>query len=174
MKGYALQRLKQKVISVAKAARIASRSRKNGLCIVTTNGAFDLLHSGHVDSLVRAKALGDVLMVGVNSDASVRRSKGASRPILGARERAFMVAGLDCVDYVFIFGSDTPIPWIKKIRPHVHAKGADRTIDQVVEKSTVELHGGRVTLLPHTGRHSTTMLIEKISRAQRGKKPKSK
>lgn len=174
MKGSALQKLNRKVVSLESAVRIASRSRKKGLCIVTSNGAFDLLHSGHVDSLVRAKGLGDVLMVGINSDASVRRSKGPLRPVLGARERASMVAALDCVDWVFVFGSNTPIPWIKKIRPHVHAKGSDRAIDQIVERAAVELHGGRIKFLPHTGHQSTTMLIEKIRRIQRGKKLESK
>jgi rfaE bifunctional protein nucleotidyltransferase chain/domain len=171
MEGGALRAVKQKMVSVENAVRIASKSRKKGHSIVTTNGAFDLLHSGHVDSLVRAKALGDILIVGVNSDASVRRDKGLSRPILGVHERAFMVAALGCVDYVFIFGSDTPIPWLKKIRPNIHAKGSDRAMAKIVERATVESHGGQIILLPHTGRHSTTTLIERI---QRGRKPVSK
>lgn len=174
MKRLAPQKLERKVVSIEDAVRIATRLKKKGLRIVTTNGAFDLLHAGHLKSLACAKELGDVLIVGVNSDASVRRSKGPSRPIVKARERARMIAALDAVDYVFTFSSDTPIPWIKKIRPHIHAKGSDRTIDQITEKEVVESHGGHVALLPHTGRHSTTMLIERISRAQRGKKPELK
>jgi D-beta-D-heptose 7-phosphate kinase/D-beta-D-heptose 1-phosphate adenosyltransferase len=174
MKASPLQALKRKIVSQKEAVRIASKLRKRGLVIVTTNGTFDLLHSGHVDSLVRAKSLGDVLMVGVNSDASVRRYKGPTRPIVEAKERALMVAALECVDYVFIFSSDTPIPWIHTLRPHIHAKGSDRAIEQIVEKTAVDHVGGKVILLPHTERRSTTKLIERIRNGQRSKKPESR
>lgn len=165
---------KYKIVSLAKAVEIAKKARKKGFRIVTTNGAFDLLHASHVQSLADAKSHGDLLLVGINSDASVRRNKGSRRPIISARERAFMVAGLASVDCVFVFGSKTPIPWILKIRPHVHAKGSDRAIDEIVEKYAVEKHGGRVVLLPHTGLHSTTMIIKRILRTQRKRKPESK
>lgn len=157
--GTPLKAIRNKIVSLQEAARIAARMRTRGKTIVTTNGTFDLLHAGHVDSVARAKNLGDVLFVGINSDTSVRRYKGPTRPIVPARERAFMLAALSCVDYVFIFSTDTPVPWIRKIRPHVHAKGSDRTMREVVEKEAVELVGGHVVLLPHTKRHSTTRLI---------------
>ncbi len=169
MKTDPIRRLRMKVITVKEAAALAVKLRKSGKRIVTTNGTFDLLHTGHVDSMARAKSLGDVLMVGVNSDASVRRYKGPSRPIVDAKERSLMLAALECVDYVFIFSSDTPIPWIRAIRPDVHAKGSDRSMDQVVEKDAVEKIGGKIVLLPHTGRRSTTMLIERIQSIQRSK-----
>jgi rfaE bifunctional protein nucleotidyltransferase chain/domain len=174
MKADPLRALKDKLVPVKEAVRIASKLRREGRVIVTTNGTFDLLHSGHVDSLVRAKSLGDILMVGVNSDASVRRYKGPARPIVEAKERALMVAALECVDYVFIFSSDTSIPWIYTLRPHIHAKGSDRAIGQIVEKAAVEHVGGTIVLLPHTGRRSTTKLIERIRNGHRSKKPESK
>lgn len=163
-----------KIVSIDNAARRAARFRRKGLRVVTTNGTFDLLHPGHVYSLTQAKKQGEVLIVGVNSDSSVRRYKGNLRPIVPAKERAFMVSALECVDYVFIFTSDTPDSWIRKIKPDIHVKGSDRSLAQVTEGPVVASYGGKVKLVSHTGRHSTTKQIEKIVAAYRTKKPESK
>ncbi len=169
-----LREVDKRIISLSQAVKIAKRARGKGLRVVTTNGAFDLIHAGHVRSLSLAKAYGDILIVGVNSDASVRQSKGSLRPIVTARERARMVAALRPVDYVFVFASKTPVSWITKIRPHVHAKGSDRAVAEIVEGSAVEKYGGRVVRLPHAGEPSTTQLIQRIIRLYRGRYPESK
>lgn len=154
--------MRSKIQSLAAVVAAANRARRAGKKIVTTNGAFDLLHVGHVRNLQKAKSLGDVLIVGVNSDASVRTHKDKSRPIVPERERAEIVAALGAVDHVFIFTSPNPIPWLRKIKPHVHVKGADRKLSQIVEKSTVEKNGGKIFRMPLTKNHSTTKLIERI------------
>lgn len=154
-----------KIKSLAEVARIARRLRSEGKTVVTTNGCFDLLHVGHVRGLKAARALGDTLIVGVNTDRSVRANKGPLRPIVPERERAEVLAALESVDYVFLFSNRTPIPWVKKIRPNIHAKGADRTVHQIVEREAVEAGGGKIVLLPYLGRKSTTQIIERI-RAQ--------
>ncbi len=166
-----------KIVSIRGAVRIAERARRAGERVVTTNGCFDLLHLGHVHSLLHAKKCGDVLIVGINSDASVRRNKGAGRPLVPARERAEMVAALRSVDYVFIFSDETPVAWLARMRPHVHVKGSDCSLGRgrLLESDIVERGGGCVILFPHTGKHSTTALIEKIRKAsQRKRKPLSK
>jgi len=144
----------------------ASRERKKGKKIVTTNGCFDILHVGHVRSLAAAKALGDVLVVGINSDASVRALKGESRPIVPERERAEVVASLKPVDAVFIFRERDPRKWLAKLKPDFHAKGSDRKISEIIEKEVVERGGGRVVLLSIRKGKSTTNIIKKI---QQGK-----
>lgn len=151
-----------KVLSLAEAVRIAKKLKKAKKNIVTTNGCFDILHVGHARSFRMAKKLGDVLMVGINSDASVRANKGKSRPIVPEKERAELVASLEAVDYVFIFGSKTPTPWLSKIQPKVHVKGSDRNIEEIPERHVIEKNGGKLVLIPHTGKHSTTDIIEKI------------
>ena len=129
---------------------------------MTTNGAFDLLHIGHVRNLQIAKSAGDILIVGVNSDRSVRTHKDKTRPIVPEMERAEVIAALEAVDYVFIFSAPDPIPWLKKIKPNVHAKGADRTIDQMVESSVVKKHGGKILRVPYLKGHSTSNIIKRI------------
>lgn len=151
-----------KVISLSEAVHIAEKQKKAKKKVVTTNGCFDILHVGHARSFRMAKKLGDVLMVGVNSDASVRANKGASRPIVPDKERAELVASLESVDYVFIFGSKTPTSWLSKIKPSVHVKGSDRTIEEIPERHMIEKNGGKLVLIPHTGKHSTSGIIKKI------------
>ncbi len=130
--------------------------------IVFTNGVFDLLHIGHVGYLAEAASLGDRLVVGVNSDASVRRLKGPGRPIVPADERAGIVAALGCVDAVAIFDEDTPEQLIRAVRPQVLVKGADWAADAIVGREFVESTGGRVERISlHEGR-STTGIIERI------------
>jgi D-beta-D-heptose 7-phosphate kinase/D-beta-D-heptose 1-phosphate adenosyltransferase len=139
------------------------RGERPGAKIVFTNGCFDILHFGHVDYLRRAAALGDVLVVGVNSDASVRRLKGKDRPVNSQEDRAAILAALEFVDYVVIFDEDTPYELIRGIRPDVLVKGADYRPEDVVGKDLVEAYGGALTLLPLVKGRSTTALIEKLA-----------
>jgi rfaE bifunctional protein nucleotidyltransferase chain/domain len=130
--------------------------------VVFTNGVFDLIHPGHVDVLIAARAAGDALIVGVNSDASVRRLKGAERPVRGQAERALVLAALESVDAVAIFDEDTPLELINATRPDVIVKGGDYTPDTVVGRREVESWGGRVVIVPLTPGQSTTAIIEKL------------
>lgn len=141
---------------------LVRKARKNGKKIVTTNGCFDILHVGHVRSLRAAKRLGDVLIVGVNSDASVRAIKGSGRPIVPGRERAEMLAALDPVDGVFIFGEKDPKKWIAQLKPDVHVKGKERNINEYIEKEVVERGGGKLVLISLRKGKSTTNIIKKI------------
>lgn len=151
-----------KVISLSEAVHIAEKLRKAKKNLVTTNGCFDILHVGHARSFAMAKKLGDVLMVGINSDASVRANKGKLRPVVPQKERAELVASLEVVDYVFVFASKTPTSWLSKIKPAVHAKGSDRKIEEIPERHIIEKNGGKLVLIPHTGKHSTSGIIKKI------------
>jgi rfaE bifunctional protein nucleotidyltransferase chain/domain len=139
------------------------RALHKGRRIVFTNGCFDILHPGHVDLLARARALGDVLVLGLNSDESVRRlGKGADRPVNPQADRAFVLAGLACVDYVIIFHEETPLELIRAVRPQVLVKGGDWTPDNIVGREVVEAAGGEVRSLPLIEGFSTTSLIERI------------
>ena len=151
------------------AAKIAATARKAGKKVVTTNGCFDIIHVGHVRNLAAAHKLGDLLILGVNSDASVRENKGDRRPIVPARERAEVLAGLACIDYVFIFSSKSSIPWLRKIRPNIHVKGkgSERSPAFAPEKQVVEEGGGRMHLAPQTKGRSTTNIIETIIRTHK-------
>ena len=131
--------------------------------VVFTNGVFDLLHPGHVDVLTSARAAGDALIVGVNSDESTRRLKGPSRPIRSEVDRAFVVAALECVDCVVIFDEDTPLELITALRPNVVAKGGDYDESTIVGAKEVKSWGGRVVVVPLTPGHSTTSIIERLS-----------
>lgn len=133
-----------------------------GKRVVFTNGCFDLLHAGHVKYLQRARALGDLLVLGLNSDASVRRLKGEKRPLIGEEERAHILAALDCVDYLVIFEEDTPLELIASLQPHILAKGGDYTLEGVVGRELVESYGGRVELVSFVDGKSTTNIIERV------------
>jgi rfaE bifunctional protein nucleotidyltransferase chain/domain len=141
---------------------IVREARAAGKTVVTTNGCFDILHVGHVRYLEEARRLGDMLIVGVNSDASVRRLKGPQRPVMPDRERAELLAALECVDYVTIFDEDTPCELLEALRPDVHVKGGDYTLDRVVEREVVERHGGRLVVGIQIPAHSTTDIIREI------------
>ena len=130
--------------------------------IVFTNGCFDVLHFGHVHYLLEAKKLGDVLVVGLNSDDSVRRLKGPSRPINGEKERAFVLAALSFVDYVVLFDEDIPENLIKTVRPDVLVKGGDYALDQIVGADFVRQNGGTVTTIPFVEGYSSTQIIEQL------------
>jgi rfaE bifunctional protein nucleotidyltransferase chain/domain len=137
------------------------RLQASGKKVVFTNGCFDILHSGHVDLLARARMLGDALVVAINTDASVRRMKGPNRPIIPQDERAELLAGLDVVDFVCTFDEDTPLEAILAIRPDVLVKGADWTAN-IVGQTEVESWGGKVAALPLIDGHSTTGIVERV------------
>lgn len=130
--------------------------------IVTTNGCFDILHVGHVRILKRARELGDVLVVGINSDASVKRLKGPERPHNSQDDRAEILSSLDCVDYVTIFSEDTPVEFLEVVKPNFHVKGSDYKPSDLAETPVVERGGGQVKIISLVPDKSTTGLIEKI------------
>ena len=141
---------------------VVSRLKANNKKIVFTNGCFDLLHIGHIFLLQKAKSFGDVLIVGLNSDESVRNLKGDKRPLISEKERALVLSALNCVDYIVIFSEDTPLKLLNEIKPDVLVKGGDYKRHEVVGHKEVESYGGRVELIPVFQGSSTTMLIEKI------------
>ena len=162
-----LQRLSQRGDPLADATDLLEKVdeyRQQGKRIVFTNGCFDILHSGHVTFLQQARALGDVLIVGVNSDASVRRLKGETRPINNQADRVTVLAALEAVDHVVLFDEDTPERLISQLRPDVHVKGSDYTIDRLPEARIVESYGGQVVILPLVEGKSTTAIVGKIAR----------
>ena len=154
--------MKQKVKARRELLRIIKDLKAEGKRIAFTNGCFDLLHIGHVRYLEEAKALGDVLVVGVNSDASVRKLKGPKRPILPEAERAEILSGLGCVDYITLFDEMDPLKLIASLRPNVLVKGGDWTKEQTVGKEVVERSGGEVVIIPFVKGASTSNLIETI------------
>lgn len=139
--------------------RRLKRSRKK---IVFTNGVFDILHRGHVEYLTKAKSFGDVLIVGVNSDASVRRLKGAERPVQKLADRAAILMALEAVDYVIPFSEDTPAKLIEKVRPDVLVKGADYKLSEIVGADFVHSYGGRVRRVRLTPGRSSSALLKKL------------
>jgi D-beta-D-heptose 7-phosphate kinase/D-beta-D-heptose 1-phosphate adenosyltransferase len=153
-----------RVMSLAAAAELSRRLAAQGRRVVLTNGCFDLLHAGHVQSLEHARSQGDSLFVAVNDDASVRRAKGESRPVQSLEARLRTLAALACVDAVFPFGDDTPARVVPRIAPAVLVKGEDWKDKGVVGRDWVEAHGGRVALAPIVPGHSTSAIIDRIRR----------
>ncbi|MCH2172120.1 adenylyltransferase/cytidyltransferase family protein [Myxococcota bacterium] len=141
------RRARDGVLTRHEAIRAVSTARARGEQVVFTNGCFDILHIGHIRSLEEASTLGDRLIVAVNSDASVRRLKGAHRPVIPGRQRAEMVAALACVDWVVLFGQTTPLQLIRTLAPDVLAKGGDWALDEIVGREEIESRGGRVVRL---------------------------
>ena len=154
------------MFTLGEALRLRDRLRTDRKTIVFTNGVFDLLHPGHVRYLRQARALGDALLVGVNSDRSVRANKGPDRPVIPEHERAEIVAALDAVDGVVIFDEDTPHAVITAIQPDVLVKGADWGENSIVGRDVVEARGGRVVRMPVEAGYSTTAIIERVRRSQ--------
>ncbi|HVA95211.1 MAG TPA: D-glycero-beta-D-manno-heptose 1-phosphate adenylyltransferase [Candidatus Dormibacteraeota bacterium] len=154
-----------KIVSQAELIEIASREKRAGRRVVFTNGCFDLLHPGHVRCLAEARRLGDVLIVAVNSDSSVRGNKGPERPLVRQQDRAEVVAALESVDYVTIFDEPTPRELIAGVLPDILVKGADWAASQVAGREQVEAAGGRVVSIPLAQGYSTTSLVEKIRNA---------
>lgn len=156
--------LREKTPDLAGLLTALAPRRRRGERVVFTNGCFDLLHPGHVALLEAARDLGDLLVVGLNSDESVTRLKGPSRPILAQGERATILAALRAVDYVVVFGEDTPLSLVRALRPDVLVKGGDWPPDRIVGRDDVEGWGGRVVTVPLVAGRSTTALAEKILR----------
>jgi D-beta-D-heptose 7-phosphate kinase / D-beta-D-heptose 1-phosphate adenosyltransferase len=150
----------------APARALAARVRAEGGRVVATGGCFDLLHAGHVRALEAARALGDCLIVCLNSDASVRRLKGAGRPVVGERDRAAVLEALACVDAVAVFGEDDPRAILRELRPHVWAKGGDYAAEALPEAGVLDEWGGHALTVPYVDGRSTTRLIEEMTRAR--------
>ena len=142
--------------------KIIAQEKSGEKTIVTTNGCFDLIHVGHLRYLQAAKKLGDLLVVGINSDSSVRKLKGEKRPLIPENERAEMLAGLNCVDYVVIFPELEPISLLSELKPDIHVKGGDYTIEQVIERKVVEENRGKVIVGLNIAGKSTTNIIQTI------------
>ena len=156
-----MTRARDKILTRAAAVRAVRGAQRRGERVVFTNGCFDLLHVGHVRSLEQARAEGDRLVVAINSDASVRRLKGAKRPVVGQRQRAEVLASLHCVDWVVVFGADTPLAVIRALRPDVLAKGGDWKLDEIVGRAEVESWGGRVVRLRQVPSVRTSAIVAK-------------
>ena len=154
--------MKQKIIGGKGLLRIIKNLKTRGKRIVFTNGCFDRLHIGHIRYLEKARTLGDILVVGVNSDSSVRILKGPKRPILPVKERAEILSGLGCVDYITIFNEQDPLKLITSLHPHVLVKGGDWTKEQIVGGDVVERSGGKVVIIPFVKGTSTSNLIGTI------------
>ncbi len=154
-----------KVATLKELLRIRKDLKNSRKKVVFTNGCFDILHRGHVEYLANAKALGDVLIVGVNSDASVKRIKGDGRPIVDVEDRTHVLAALASVDYVCVFDEDTPYNIISQLVPDILVKGADWPLEKVVGRDVVEAAGGSVKTIEFLPHRSTSRIIEKISRA---------
>jgi D-beta-D-heptose 7-phosphate kinase/D-beta-D-heptose 1-phosphate adenosyltransferase len=153
-----------KLKSVGQLAPIVERLKRDGKRVVWTNGCFDILHVGHITYLMAARQRGDLLIVGLNSDASVRENKGENRPVVPEHDRATVLAALECVDYLVIFDDKTPIRLLDTLRPGIYAKGGDYTIETIVqeERRLVEGYGGEIAIIPGVPGHSTTNIIDKV------------
>jgi rfaE bifunctional protein nucleotidyltransferase chain/domain len=150
------------LLSLEEFLEIRKKLKAEGKKLVFTNGCFDIIHRGHVDYLNRAKALGDYLVVALNSDESVRKLKGEGRPINKLEDRAFVIANLKAVDFVVSFDEDTPFEIISAIIPDVLVKGGDWSIENIVGRDIVEANGGKVYSLPYVENYSTTNIINKM------------
>lgn len=151
------------IVDRAELLRRCEALKANGKRIVLTNGAFDLIHVGHVRALKDARSRGDVLVVGVNGDASVRRLKGAGRPVVPAAERAELLASLSCVDLVHVFEEDDVAVLLRLVRPHVHAKGRDYTKENVPERAVAQEVGAEIAIVGDPKDHSVTDLLKRIT-----------
>ncbi len=151
-----------RLIPRKKIENFAAGVRRRGKRIVFTNGVFDILHRGHVDYLAKARSFGDLLVVGLNSDASVRRLKGKSRPVQKQADRAAILLALRSVDYVVVFGEDTPDKLIRQVKPHVLVKGADYKVSEIVGAEFVQSYGGKVRRVRLTTGRSTSGILRKI------------
>jgi len=150
------------VLSKAEMKSLRNKFKTENKKVVFTNGVFDLVHSGHVDYLIKAKTLGDILIVGLNSDSSVKKIKGEKRPLINQTERAFLLANLKPVDYVVIFDEETPFELIKELIPDVLVKGADWSIDKIVGSEVVVQNGGEVKNIQFVNNQSTSKIIDTI------------
>lgn len=150
------------ILSKEEMLEIRKQFKKDGKKVVFTNGCFDILHPGHVDYLNKAKALGDILILGLNSDTSIKRIKGEKRPVLNQDERAAITSNLKAVDYVVIFEEDDPFNIISYLIPDVLVKGADWSLDKIIGRDVVEANGGEVKAIKFVTDQSTTNIIKKV------------
>lgn len=150
-----------RVVTLEELIKITEQLKLENKKIVTTNGCFDILHVGHVRYLKEARELGDVLVVGVNSDESVRKLKGPTRPINNENDRSEILSSLVCVDYAVIFGEDTPVELLSQIKPSIHAKGGDYDVNTLPEAKTVQDNGGELVFINFVDGKSTTNIINK-------------
>ena len=157
-----MKTLKEKIIPKSKLRAFAARLRRSRKTVVFTNGVFDLLHAGHAVYLAKAKALGDILVLGLNTDASVRVNKGPKRPLVEYRHRALLLAALESVDYIVPLERQTPDKLIELIHPDVLVKGADYKVSEIVGADFVKSYGGKVVRIPIVGGLSTSDIIKKL------------
>jgi len=154
-----------KIVTLERLLALRAEWRQQGRTVVWTNGCFDVVHIGHIRNLLAAARQGDLLVVGINSDASVRRIKGPNRPVIPHDERAELLAALACVDFVVVFEDDTVIPLLSRLRPEIHCKGAEYAPPHgkpVPEADTVRAHGGEIRYMPQIPNHSTSEIIRRI------------
>jgi len=154
--------MQSKIKTLKELKQIVDKLKKQGKKIVFTNGCFDLLHVGHIRYLQKAKKLGDILIVAINSDDSVKKIKGKSRPIIPAEERSEVIAALECVDYVVIFHETLPNRVIETLKPDIHVKGGDYSVNELPEAKIVKSYGGKVIILGKVEGHSTSEIIRRI------------
>ncbi|HOK40827.1 MAG TPA: D-glycero-beta-D-manno-heptose 1-phosphate adenylyltransferase [bacterium] len=154
---------KKKIVKIDKLIKIIEQLKKKNKIIVWTNGCFDIIHYGHIYYLKKAKEFGDILIVGLNSDSSVKKLKGNDRPIFKEKFRANVLAALEVIDFITIFNEETPYNYIKKIKPHYIVKGGDYKKEDVVGKDIVEKYGKDVIIIPYLKNFSTTNIIKKIN-----------
>jgi len=160
---------KSKIVPLPRLVQLREKARREGRTVVFTNGVFDLLHRGHVDYLRRARALGDLLILGLNTDASTRRLKGPPRPLMKQADRAEVLSALESVDHIVFFNEDTPARLIARILPDILVKGADYREKEIVGSEEVRAHGGRVVRMKYLKGYSTTRLIRNILRRSRSR-----
>ncbi|MDO8676871.1 MAG: adenylyltransferase/cytidyltransferase family protein [Candidatus Azambacteria bacterium] len=152
----------KKITTLNKLIPIVKKLKFQNKKIVTTNGVFDILHLGHVKYLEAAKKMGDVLIVGINTNTSTRQNKGNKGPINDEKSRMAVLAGLESVDYIFLFNEKDPRKWVEKIKPDIHVKASDYKMRQIIEKSTVLKNGGKIVIAKMEKNYSTTKIINKI------------
>ena len=155
--------LRSKLVARGAIASLCRRLRRQGKGIVFTNGVFDIIHMGHVAYLAKARSLGDILIVGLNTDASVRRIKGPRRPVNRQTDRAGVLSALEYVDYIVYFSEATPECVIGQVRPDLLIKGADYRLSEIVGADLVKSYGGKVRRIPLRGSHSTSRILRRLS-----------
>ncbi len=161
--------MQKKLLTKKSLKKTVKKLKKENKKIVTTNGVFDILHIGHIRYLQEAKKLGGILIVGVNSDASVKKIKGPKRPLNNENDRAEALAALECVDYALIFSEDSPIKILEMIKPNIHVKGGDYDLSRIIEKDCVEKNNGKIVLIPKVEGYSTTGFIKRILNSYKNK-----
>ncbi len=157
-----------KIKTLPELVKIVDGLKKQGKKIVTTNGCFDIIHLGHTTYLKQAKEMGDILVIGLNSDASVKRLKGEKRPINNEQVRAENLSKLKYVDYIVIFNENDPCKLLAAIKPDIHVKGGDYKPEELIEKNIVEKNNGKIVLVPEVEGYSTTKIIEEMGSSNKG------